>query len=227
MNDAGNESPRAQRAAEIEARAGQGLRREYWLQNIPTPLGGISRRAVVYTLLGLVMTCGLLTLVIYSVLLSLPQPSPLPTGDAATVMTHVHANFNGNKADTFARFAPPDGQTWQFDNAQAFFFTDVSGARQQVVVASYGDLDTLRNEYLAYSSPLQGVGQGASIRTGNVAAEFRATRAYAPRWRALRLSNLMLLATPNINEADWEQLQSHFLSIVGAAQREAIPTATP
>ncbi|MFP4323418.1 MAG: hypothetical protein ACLFTK_13270 [Anaerolineales bacterium] len=232
MSDSENsfDSPRRNpRTEAIEARAGRALQRDFWHERILTPMGTLSRRALAVLAVGLVLTCAFLGVMINLLLTTLPQPPRLPVGDATTVMTHIHANYSGNKDAAFVPFQPEAFTVWRYDNAQTFSVVLPNGLRRPVVVASYTNPDDLRNDYLAHTAPSQETRRIPSVisRLGNLVAEMRTTDAYNPEWRAIYLSNLMLLASPEISRADWEELQSHFLSIVAATQREAIPTPTP
>ncbi len=218
-----------ERAREIEAQAGAALKREYWLQDVDTAFGTYSRRALAYTGVGLLLSCLFLTAVIFWRISSIPSPEDLPDTDAFTVMTHVHANFAAPVKDpTFAAYLGPDGQRWRNRDAYSFAWTDENGATQRVVVLSYSSKDDLMMDYIDRTRILSSPDRTGSFAYGNkIDVEARSLKNYGSEWIALRMGNILMLITPGATQKDIQALQSHMVTIVASAYRQAIPSATP
>lgn len=215
-------------AREIEAKAGVGLTREYWTQTIHTPLGLLSRRAILLTILGLLLTCIVFVGAISWRLRDIPEVVILPYGDARTVMIHIHANFSGAKDPQIQPFFAPAGENWFFTDAYTFFWLDASGKRQQVVVLSYPDSSAAETDYYTRIRLLSTVNQNQTVyRSPNMIAELSSLPTRDSQWKGIHLSNLLMLMSPTVSAGDQQQLYSHFITITAAGHREAIPTATP
>lgn len=222
-------NPNAQTAREIERRAGQGLTREYWMRVIQTPFGAYSLRSLVYAssaVLGLLI---IFAIAIVWRISTPPAPVILPETDALNVMTHVHANFVAPvKDEQFAVFTPDNFILWNHEDAYTFRFVDESGLTQQVIILSFDDVDDLNTDYRSRSAILSRNNEGGAIYfSPELNIEQRGLTGYNPIWKTIRLGNMLMLMSPSLSVADQQQLQSHFISIVGAQQRDNIPTATP
>lgn len=221
--------PHLERAREIEAQAGLALKREYWMQDVDTAFGTFSRRSLAYTGIGLVLSCIFLAGIIFWRISTIPSPTVFPNTDAFTVMTHVHANFAAPvKDDTFTPYRASDGARWRNRDAYSFSWRDENGDLQQVIIASYASKEDLVMDYTDRSRILISTDRTGSFAYGNkIDVEARALKNYGSEWIALRFGNILMLITRSATEDDIQALQSHMITIVGSAYRDAIPTATP
>lgn len=222
-------NPHAARARALEAQAGVGLRREYWLENVKTPFGEYSRRALAYSVSGVILTGLFLTGLFVWRISTIPNAPELAETDGFTVMTHVFANFAAPaKDEQFQPYRSEDGLSWRNRDAYSFAWVDANGATQRVVIASYANPDDLVADYRDRTNLTVTTDRTGSFAYGNkINVEARALKNYGAQWIALRMSNLLLLITPTASEQDIQALQSHFVTIVGSAYREFIPSATP
>lgn len=221
-----NTTPLSQeRARDIEARAGVGLKRNYWVEIIDTPLGKLSRRAITLTIMGTLMFCLVFTIAAWWRIGTLPEPVVLPFGDAQTVMTHVYANFSGAKDPQFTPFLP--AESWRFTSAYTFGWIDASGIRQEAVILSYDNLDNLLIDYNNYTrAGNRNQHAQAVARSKDTVLEARSKAEYGSVWRGVRAGNVLLMMKPTISSADQQELTSHLMSIMVADHRRAIPTPT-
>ena len=221
-------SARQQTSREIEARAGAGLKRDYWVEIVDSPFGKLSRRAVMATSFGTVLWCLVTSIAMLWRLSTPPGVQELPLNDARTVMTHVYANFNGNKSANFEPFVPREGETWRFTEAYTFTWQDQNGETQRAVIASYPAPETAFGDYVNYTRATSTDRHNEAVaRSRETVIEARDKPQYASLWRGLRINNILLLISPGVQEADLQQLFSHVISITAAEQRDIIPTATP
>jgi hypothetical protein len=224
-----NRPARRQDFRDIEAQAGKALSRDFWKQIIRTPLGEM-HRTTFYVLMGIVIASYVFLAVVALLQISaVPDVVILPRGDAQTVMTHVHANFSApSKEATFSPFVPLPTETWRFRQAYTFRWTSAEGLTQRVIIADYDDPFILKNEYLSKTVSVNFENQTQAMRFDDrLNVEQRTLSAFGGEFRAVRLSNLLLLVDDEVSEADFQELLGHFVSITAAEHRDFIPSPTP
>jgi hypothetical protein len=220
---------REQAAREIEGQAGLALQARFWRERVMTPFGEFSRRALFLLALGLVLTCGFYSLLIYLRLQSLPAVVTLPPADAQTLMTHVHANFAGQKDEAFSPFIPESAlEVWRFESAYRFTWRDQAQNEYVVMLLTYANYENMSDDFLLHTRWIRAGGHGEAIFTNPaLVAEFRDRQAYGGDWKGLNLGNAIILLSANTPPAASQELYSHFVSITASNHREAVPTATP
>lgn len=212
----------------IEAQAGAAYTEFFWIQQVNTPLGILSRRAIALMAAGSLSFFLIFAALIWGRLNAIPEPLPLPKADANTVMTHVYANFSGQKVSNFELFFPPPNDTWLFEDAYIFTWRDATGTEQQVLVLSYPSTLQLQKDYYLYTRTVVFDRQQEAVaRTNDLEIENRGTTAYGSLWKGFYIGNVMLLMSPQTDEAHQQELYSHLLSIMAAGQRDMIPSPTP
>ncbi|NJL95323.1 MAG: hypothetical protein HC915_17190, partial [Anaerolineae bacterium] len=211
-----------------EAQAGVALRPDYWLRPVRTPLGFLSRRSILLTVLGMILWAAVVLLAAGARLAEPPSAVTLPRADAFTVMTHVHANFAMESKDPlFAPFDPPPAENWRFQDAYRFSWRR-DGNTYTALVLSYANLDTLLGEYLIRTqAPTLANYRASTSITQDSVLELRDTPDWGNAWSGTHLGNALLLISPGASEADKQQLRSHFATILAAEHREVVPTPTP
>lgn len=216
------------RAKAIESKAGMGLKRRYWQDLVQTPIGELSRRAVVFTMLGIFMIYGLFLVVADWQLREIPTPNDLPPADALTVMTHLHANFSGNTLGDFGPFIPQEGALWRHQQGYQFRWQDDQGAIYDVLVLEYGSWQDLAADYYLYTRSVDS-SQRAQVaaQTVDLLIEGRSLDAYGADWKGLQLENILLLMSRQTPPASQDELYSHIVTILAANHRDNVPTATP
>jgi hypothetical protein len=219
---------RSQVSKDIEAQAGAAYTRDFWLSMVRTPVGLLSRRSLAFLAIGIVALLALYGFLIWNRLTAIPAPQALPMGDANTVMTHVYANFSGSKDGRFELFFPPSSDLWLFLDAYMFSWRDSNGTPQQVVIASYGNPLQLQTDYYAYTRTINfDRRQEAVAALRELEVENRGSSAYGGLWRGFYVGNILLLMSPSTPDSAQQELISHVLSIMGANQRDVIPSPTP
>lgn len=223
--------PPSRQSAQIEARAGRALQRDYWTSLIETPIGKFSLRSLIILGVGLVATCLILALSAQFIITSAGSDNELqalPTTDAQTVMQHIHANFSGDKSPEFTQFFPSLEEVWNFNSAFQFQWTDADGDVHIVMVASYPNSDAQVIDYVAATANRSTAGlPEVRFRSEGVRADHRNLPQFDGEWRAFRISNITVYLSAGTSLAAQQEIMSHTVSIVGAGHRDAIPTATP
>lgn len=207
-------------AREIETNAGAGLRPEYWVRPVETRMGYVSRRALAFTFLGLLLAVIVFLGAAAWRLTTLPEPVPLAEQDAAAVIAALHTQFEGTGEATIP-FTPPNGEQWRYAEAYTFYFQE-GGQRRQVVIMSYDSFIALNEDYRDRSRTLT-FGDAGVYTAPEITAETRLLRAYGSDWLAFRLSNVLMLMSPEVSQAMQQALLRDFISIVIADQREIMP----
>jgi len=212
-------------ARAIENQAGAALRPEYWRRPIHTPLGRFSRRSLAIVTLGLLLTLTAFAWIAHWRMTTLPALTELPEQDALAIMQRVHTDFQADKDARFIAFTPPDGERWRYRDAYTFYWND-SGYRAQVIILSYGSLESLNEDYRDRTRPLR-FGSGGVYNGKDMVAETRSLPEYTAEWRAIRLGNILMLTSPNASLTAQQALSRIFVSRVAADHRDFIHFQTP
>jgi|GEM_PF-6967061 len=202
---------------------GVGLTREFWDKSADTVFGRMTRRAYIIVLVGLITVVGVMLLTVIWRMTTPPNPQSLPEISSLTVMQHVYANFSGNYEGAFVDYT---NDSFNADAAYTFTWIDSSERRQEIIIMSYSNMNTLESDYLTATSIVNPT-DGGIVNSLDTVIERRMEPSFGGRWLTMRLGNVLMLLSPTTLEPDRQELMSHFVTIMATNHRDAVPTPTP